>query len=155
MGEAESKSALHWRKVEDLYHSALDCPRHEREAFLAQACSSDRALLDDVASLLAEDEIPTFLDQTAAEAGAGLLDEEPLEPGTRLGPYQIEAVIGSGGMGRVYRALDTRLGRTVALKTSDVQFDAQFEQEARAVSALNHPHICQLYDIGPNYLIME
>jgi serine/threonine protein kinase/Tol biopolymer transport system component len=155
MGEAESRSALHWRKVEELYHSALDRPREERQAFLAQACSYDPTLLDDVASLLAEDEIPSFLDQTAAEAGADLLDEEPLEPGTRLGPYQIENVIGSGGMGQVYRAIDTRLGRAVALKTSALQFSAQFEREARAVSALNHPHICQLHDIGPNYLIME
>jgi serine/threonine protein kinase/Tol biopolymer transport system component len=155
MGEAESRSALHWRKVEELYHSALDCPPDERQAFLAQACYNDRSLLDDVASLLAEDGIPAFLDQTAAEAGVDLLDEEPLEPGTRLGPYQIEAVIGSGGMGQVYRALDTRLGRAVALKTSAIQFNGQFEREARAVSALNHPHICHLHDIGPNYLIME
>src|SRR6516165_2497781 len=155
MGEAESRSALHWRKVEELYHSALDRPRDERQAFLAQACSYDRSLLDDVASLLAEDEIPAFLDQSAAEAGADLLDEEPLEPGTRLGPYQIEDVIGSGGMGQVYRAIDTRLGRAVALKTSAIQFNGQFEQEARAISALNHPHICHLHDIGPNYLIME
>src|SRR5215471_374789 len=154
MGEAESKSA-HWRKVEELYHSALDCPPDERQAFLTQACSNDRGLLDDVVSLLAEDGIPAFLDQTAAEAGVDLLDEEPLEPGTRLGPYQIEAVIGSGGMGQVYRALDTRLGRAVALKTSAIQFNGQFEQEARAVSALNHPHIYHLHDIGPNYLIME
>ena len=155
MGEAESKSALHWRRVEELYHSALDRPRDERETFIAQACSHDRTLLDDVASLLAEDETPAFLDQIAAEAGAHLLDEEPLEPGTRLGPYQIEAVIGSGGMGQVYRAIDTRLGRAVALKTSAIQFNGQFEQEARAISALNHPHICHLHDIGPNYLIME
>lgn len=155
MGDVESKSAEHWRKVEELYHSALERASSEREAFLAHACSNDRGLLDDVASLLAEDEIPAFLDRTAAEAGADLLDEEPLEPGARLGPYQIEAAIGSGGMGQVYRALDTRLGRAVALKTSPVEFNAQFEQEARAVSALNHPHICQLHDVGPNYLIME
>jgi serine/threonine protein kinase len=155
MGEANSRSTLHWRKVEELYHAALARAPGEREAFLARACSSDRALLDDVVSLLAQDEIPAFLDGTAAEAGADLLKEEPLKPGTRLGPYQIEAVIGSGGMGQVYRALDTRLGRAVALKTSPVEFNAQFEREARAVSALNHPHICQLHDVGPNYLIME
>ncbi|HTD43405.1 MAG TPA: protein kinase [Bryobacteraceae bacterium] len=58
-------------------------------------------------------------------------------------------------MGEVYRALDTRLDRTVAVKTSKEQFSERFEREARAVAALNHPHICQLYDVGPNYLVME
>jgi serine/threonine protein kinase len=72
-----------------------------------------------------------------------------------LGPYRIEKLIGSGGMGRVYRARDTRLSRTVALKISKEGFGERFEREARAVAALNHPHICQLYDVGPNYLVME
>jgi serine/threonine-protein kinase len=78
-----------------------------------------------------------------------------LEAGTRLGPYQVQAPIGAGGMGEVYRALDTRLDRVVAVKTSKEQFSERFEREARAVAALNHPHICQLYDVGPNYLVME
>src|SRR5262249_7620502 len=72
-----------------------------------------------------------------------------------LGPYRIEGLLGSGGMGRVYRARDTRLGRTIALKISKEEFSKRFEQEARVVAALNHPHICQLYDVGPNYLVME
>jgi serine/threonine protein kinase len=73
-----------------------------------------------------------------------------LAPGAQLGPYQIEAPIGAGGMGSVYRAVDTRLGRKVAIKICAQQFSGRFEREARAISALNHPHICTLYDVGPN-----
>ena len=78
-----------------------------------------------------------------------------LTAGTRLGPYEILAPIGAGGMGEVYKARDTRLDRTVAIKVSKEQFPERFEREARAVAALNHPHICHLYDVGPNYLVME
>jgi eukaryotic-like serine/threonine-protein kinase len=78
-----------------------------------------------------------------------------LSAGTRLGPYEILAPIGAGGMGEVYKARDTRLDRTVAVKISAQEFSERFEREARAVAALNHPHICQLYDVGPNYLVME
>src|SRR5579862_8644254 len=77
------------------------------------------------------------------------------EPGARLGPYEIIAPLGAGGMGEVYKATDTRLGRTVAIKTLRSEHVARFEREARAIAALNHPHICQLYDIGPGYLVME
>ena len=79
----------------------------------------------------------------------------PLSARDRLGPYEILSRIGSGGMGEVWKARDTRLDRTVAIKTSKVEFNERFEREARAVAALNHPHICQLYDVGPNYLVME
>ena len=79
----------------------------------------------------------------------------PLSAGDRLGPYEVLAPIGAGGMGEVWKARDTRLDRTVAIKTCKVEFNERFEREARAVSALNHPHICQLYDVGPNYLVME
>ncbi len=78
-----------------------------------------------------------------------------LAPGTRLGPYEIQTAIGSGGMGDVYRARDTRLDRIVALKVSRGQFSERFDREARAVAALNHRHICHLYDVGPDYLVME
>src|SRR5712692_7211008 len=78
-----------------------------------------------------------------------------LSDGTRLGPYEILAPLGAGGMGEVYKARDTRLDRIVALKTSKAQFSERFEREARSIAALNHPHICQLYDVGPNYLVME
>src|SRR4051812_15132033 len=78
-----------------------------------------------------------------------------LFPGTHLGPYEILAPIGAGGMGEVYRARDPRLGRDVAIKVSAQQFTDRFEREARAIAALNHPNICQIYDVGPNYLVME
>ena len=79
----------------------------------------------------------------------------PLSAGQKLGPYEIVAPIGEGGMGEVYRARDTRVGRTVAIKVSKEKFGERFEGEARAVAALNHPNICHLYDVGPNYLVME
>jgi serine/threonine protein kinase len=79
----------------------------------------------------------------------------PLSAGQRLGPYEILAPIGSGGMGEVYRARDPRLDREVAIKVSVEQFSERFEREARAIGALNHPNICAIYDVGPNYLVME
>ncbi len=79
----------------------------------------------------------------------------PLPAGTKLGPYEIVAPIGAGGMGEVYKARDTRLGRDVAIKISSEQFTERFEREARSIAALNHPNICHLYDVGPNYLVME
>jgi serine/threonine protein kinase len=78
-----------------------------------------------------------------------------LPKGTQLGPYEIFAPIGAGGMGEVYRAHDSRLGRDVAIKIAVEQFSERFEREARAVAALNHPNICTLHDVGPNYLVME
>ena len=78
-----------------------------------------------------------------------------LSIGQRLGPYEVVAPIGAGGMGEVYRATDTRLDRIVAVRVSKTAFDERFEREARAIAALSHPHICALYDVGPNYLVME
>src|SRR5713226_5944908 len=88
-----------------------------------------------------------------------------LTSGTKLGPYEIHAPLGAGGMGEVYRAHDTRLGRDVAIKvlpshlSSNPDLKARFEREAKAISALNHPHICHLYDVGSqdgtDYLVME
>src|ERR1035438_3168563 len=126
-----------WRQVELLYHSALEREESARDAFLREACREDEELRCEVRSLL---------DQTES----GLLNH-PLQ----LGPYRIVGVLGAGGMGTVYQTLDTRLGRTVAIKVSEARFNARFEREARAVAALNHPHICTLYDVGPNYLVME
>ncbi len=79
----------------------------------------------------------------------------PLAVGDKLGPYEILAPIGMGGMGAVFRARDTRLDRDVAIKVSTQQFSARFEKEARAIAALNHPHICQIYDVGPDFLVLE
>ncbi|SPE38264.1 putative Calcium/calmodulin-dependent protein kinase [Candidatus Sulfopaludibacter sp. SbA6] len=126
-----------WRQVELLYHSALEREEPARDAFLREACRGDEELRCEVRSLL---------DQTES----GLLNH-PLQ----LGPYQIVGILGAGGMGTVYQARDTRLDRMVAIKVSQARFSARFEREARAVAALNHPHICTLYDVGPNYLVME
>jgi len=84
-----------------------------------------------------------------------------LDVGTRLGPYEVVSAIGTGGMGEVYRARDPRLGRDVAIKVMPGAFAAdpdrlrRFGQEARAIAALNYPHICQVYDVGPDYLVLE
>src|SRR5256714_11046696 len=79
----------------------------------------------------------------------------PVSVGDKLGPYEILDLIGKGGMGEVYRARDPRLNRDVAIKVSAAQFSERFAREAQAIAALNHPHICQIYDVGPNYLVME
>ena len=79
----------------------------------------------------------------------------PLSAGDQLGPYEIISQIGAGGMGVVYKARDPRLDRIVALKVSTEEYSERFEREARAVAALNHPNICQIYDVGPNFLVLE
>src|SRR5262245_26896773 len=78
-----------------------------------------------------------------------------LSAGTRLGPYEILSPLGAGGMGEVYRARDPRMGREVAIKLSAEKFSDRFGREVHAVAALNHPNICHIYDVGPNYLVME
>ena len=80
---------------------------------------------------------------------------QTLKTGERLGPYELLAPIGAGGMGEVWKARDTRLDRTVAIKFSRTGFSERFAREAHAIAALNHPHICTLYDVGPDYLVME
>jgi serine/threonine protein kinase len=133
----------HWRRVEQLFHEALKHEGPARAAFLDGVCS-DPDLRREVETLLLHSQ-DTPPDPTAA----------PPAPGTQLGPYRVEGPIGSGGMGTVYKAIDTRLNRAVAIKISAARFSARFEREARAIAALNHPYVCTLYDIGPNYLVME
>jgi Tol biopolymer transport system component len=143
-----------FEEVEELYHGARELEPSQRSAFLAGACGADEELRRQVESLLAQDPREGMLDRPLA----GLLEDATvttLDAGVLLGPYRIEAPIGAGGMGEVYRAIDTRLGRAVALKTSREKFSGRFEREARAIAALNHPHICTLYDVGPNHLVME
>jgi len=122
---------------------------------LAQA---DPELRREVESLLIEPAGGEFLDRPAIRNAPHLLEDSTLTglgSGACLGPYRIESKLGEGGMGEVFRAIDTRLGRAVAIKTTREQFSARFEREARAISALNHPNICTLHDVGPNYLVME
>jgi len=145
-----------WREVEQVYQSTMDREPRLRAAFLAEACGNDEELRREVDSLLELNQSPVLVDEPAWQAVAELLtDSTQLAPGTQLGPYRIEALLGAGGMGQVYQSHDTRLGRTVALKLSRVEFNARFEREARAVAALNHPNVCTIHDVGPNYLVME
>src|SRR5450755_1023093 len=143
-----------WRQIEELYHAALDCEPGQRASLLERA---DPELRREVESLLAQESGATPLGHPAWDGAASLLGSTVavLTPGTQLGPYKVEGPLGSGGMGEVFRAVDTRLGRSVAIKTSREQFSARFDREARAISSLNHPNICTLYDVGPNYLVME
>ena len=147
-----------WRKIEDLYHSAGQREQGERSAFLTEACQGDERLRREVESLLSSTELSVRSNWPAYEtAHLGLvgIPNGRLAAGARLGPYRIETILGLGGMGEVYRALDARLGRNVAIKISQEKFSARFDGEAQAISSLNHPNICTLYDIGPNYLVME
>ena len=155
-----------WQLVEKLYHAALEQESGARGAFLAQSCAGDEELRREVAALLAYDgqaasfiEAPA-LDVVARELAADPMiqeqSEEQVHPAapSRIGPYQLLGPLGSGGMGEVYLADDARLNRKVAIKLLPAEFTAdpervgRFEQEARAVSALNHPNIVTIFDIG-------
>ena len=148
-------TAERWRKIEALYHAAQEHDSGERGAFLAGACGSDDDLKREVEFLLAQESDGNILDSPASELLAESMLPKPLSVGHKLGPYEIVARIGAGGMGTVYKARDTRVGRTVAVKVSAAQFSGRFGREARAIAALNHPHICTLYDVGADYLVME
>jgi Tol biopolymer transport system component/predicted Ser/Thr protein kinase len=138
-----------WQQIEELYNAALACEPAQRSVLLERA---DPDLRREVALMLAQK--GSLLDRPAWES---LQDSTVtmLAAGKRLGRYEIETPLGAGGMGEVFRARDTRLNRTVALKVSKIQFGERFEREARAIAQLNHSHICTLYDVGPNYLVME
>lgn len=106
-----------WRQIEEVYHSALDLPAQERAAFIANACKGDPDLRKEVEDLVGREESPVW---NLPDSPVWATRDEPgtLVPGARLGPYEIVDAIGSGGMGHVFRAIDTRLGRSVAIKTS-------------------------------------
>ena len=140
-----------WRQVKALYDAALAQEPEHRLAFLARASEADQELRREVETLLAQNASKVgILDRPAWEGVPAALS-----PSAQLGPYRIEAPLGAGGMGQVYRGVDTRLGRPVAIKTVGEEFYYRFEREARAISCLNHPNICTLYDVGPGYLVME
>jgi eukaryotic-like serine/threonine-protein kinase len=159
-----------WKKIEQLCNAALERDTSQRGAFLLQACGGDDELRREVESLLAQEKpADRFLESSDAEKAVKLAkgrgDGGERLIGKRLGSYQIVSLLGAGGMGEVYRARDTRLDRTVAIKIlperladrSDLR--ERFEREARTIASLNHPHICTLYDVGrqdgTDYLVME
>jgi predicted Ser/Thr protein kinase len=136
-----------WSQIEELYHSAREGGRE----VLAHVAPDLRL---EVERLLAQDADAGVLDRPVVQL-FGAAAARLFAPGVQLGPYRIEEHLGTGGMGEVFRATDTRLGRAVAVKTNQAQFSERFYREARAISSLNHPHICTLYDVGPDYLVME
>jgi serine/threonine protein kinase len=162
-----------WREIERLYHAAQEHDAEGRAAFLADACRNDEALRGEVESLLqSQGRAKDFIERPAVQgqlASAVRRLEQSSVPGRLVGrtfgSYDVQALIAAGGMGEVYRALDTRLNRTVAIKTlpehlsNDPDRRERFDREARIVSSLNHPHICTLHDVGTHdnihYLVME
>jgi serine/threonine-protein kinase len=146
------------RQIEECYHATLEHPPEARQRFLEEACGNDAELIREVSSLLAQDDSDNPLESPVDRLAADLLldaSSSRWKTGTLVGPYEILGNIGAGGMGEVYKARDTRLGRTVAVKKANVEFSGRFQREARTISALSHPHICTLHDIGPDYLVME
>jgi eukaryotic-like serine/threonine-protein kinase len=159
-------TAERWQLIARIYDAAADLADDERARYLAEACGGDADLRGEVESLLADSHARLLIDTPVWESAAGLFEPAAeLPPGRMLGPYRIETLLGSGGMGQVYRAYDTRLSRTVAVKViaDDLAgvsgFRERFEREARVLAALGHPHICTLYDVGRDdnteYLVME
>lgn len=160
-----------WDRLKQLFESALERDPASRGAYLDAACGEDRELREEAESLLAaHDQAGSFFDDapvSPTEPGSGSPPETDgaLAPGTRLGPYEILAFLKAGGMGEVYRARDTRLGREVAVKLllprlfPDSERVRRFEQEARSASALNHPNILTVHDFGTHdsaqYIVTE
>ena len=146
-----------WRQIEQIYHSTLEREESQRDTFLKEACAGDEALRREVESLLAhKDQAESFIEEPALEVAAkGMAQNRaPSLVGRQVGPYKIHSLLGVGGMGEVYRAKDTRIGREVAVKVLPSAFSAdrdrlrRFEQEARASGRLNHPNILAIYDVG-------
>ncbi len=147
----------HWAQTKEIFDAVVAIAPEERSAALDRLCRGSQELRAEAERLLSHhDEMGGFLNVPSSRK-PGTTGKRPpsLSPGTRLGPYEVVSLLGKGGMGEVYRARDPRLNRDVAIKTSREQFNERFEREARAVASLNHPNICHLYDVGPNYLVME
>jgi eukaryotic-like serine/threonine-protein kinase len=156
-----------WLRAKELFASARALPAAEREAYLAEACGGNDVLRREVESLLAADEsAKSFLESPAVLRNDGSTQPAPLMiEGRRFGAYQVQALLGAGGMGEVYRARDTKLQRDVAVKflppafTSDPERLSRFEREARMLAALNHPNIGAIYGFeeadGFRFLVLE
>ena len=143
-------------RIKQLFQQACELAGQERAVFLDREAGGDRELRLQIEKMLRQATGAGWLDHPAWE---GIAVEKPMSRGDRLGPYEILAPAGQGGMGRVYKALDTRLDRLVAIKVLSAEYSHRLRAEARAISSLNHPHVCALYDIGDQdgaaYLVME
>jgi serine/threonine protein kinase len=150
-------SPQRWRQIEDLFDRLHQQSAEERARILDSACAGDSDLRREMERLLVEDKPGSrLLDRPAWEMNPPEGETvTQVSLGQMLGPYRLESLLGEGGMGRVYKARDTRMDRPVAVKIAREQFSERFEREVRAISALNHPHICTVHDVGPNYLVME
>ncbi len=155
-----------WEEIARLYEQALEQEPPARAAFLDQACGGDLEMRRELETLLAQEQAPGLMDRPMWDAAAQLLDDAPaLAPGTVLGPYEIDRLVGEGGMGQVFHATDSRLNRSVAIKVLpptvgiDRQLRERFGREAQAGASLTHPHICTLYDVGSHdgmdFIVME
>jgi serine/threonine protein kinase len=138
-------------RIKDVFGAAFERPEAKRADFLDSACEGDVELRAEVERLLKESEVDSLHSPVS-----GFFNAEPdLAPGDTVAHYRIQEKLGEGGMGVVYKASDSRLGRSVALKVVKTEFSSRSQREARAVAALNHPNICTLHDVGPDYLVME
>ncbi|MDX6530381.1 MAG: eukaryotic-like serine/threonine-protein kinase [Blastocatellia bacterium] len=145
-----------WHQVKELFDSTLQCEPEQRSIFLSRACGEDESLRREVESLLASHEKDgSFIDSPAYQAAAEMLASDlELKAGQTIGRYEIRSKLGAGGMGEVYLAEDTQLGRGVAIKflppeaMSDERAKKRLIREARAAATLDHPHICSVYEIG-------
>ena len=157
-----------WQQISQIYDAALKRHARDRAGFLREACAGDDALQQEVASLLSnETKAAGFLSEPAFAAADGIVNhpDGTMLTGRRIGVYQIQTLLGAGGMGEVYRARDTKLGRDVAFKilprafTADPDRLARFEREARVLASLNHPHIGAIYGVeesdGIHALVLE
>ena len=147
-----------YQRAVQIFQAASERNVETRASFLEQACAGDDALRREVeAMLIADAQSGGFLDKPADDLAAAVVAAGANQPliGRRISHYEVVSLMGAGGMGEVYRAKDTRLGRDVAIKFTNTSFSDRFEREARAIAALNHPNICTLHDVGSNYLVME
>src|SRR5450759_4815298 len=157
-----------WKQIEQIYHAALERQENQRALFLQEACAGDEQLRREVESLLAQDGSGNrLLERPALEVVAKMLNQDRAESliGRKLGSYEIQSLLGAGGMGEVYKARDTRLRRDVAIKVIPVPFArdreriVRFRREAQLLASLNHPNIAAIYGLedadGATCLVME
>ena len=151
-----------WQQIKAVLEEALERDPHERDSYLDEACAGDSALRVEVEALIdSHARSGDFIESPAYEVLADSLTQTDLVSGTNIGPYEIIRRLGSGGMGDIYLAEDTRLGRKVALKalpahfTKDAERVRRFQLEAKAASALSHPNIITIYEIGQHYIVFE